>query len=128
MSKEIQELTIELELADDLAFELHYDEEEVKIYKKTADGEEEVNNDGKVFNSSFIDKLTITSDMSEEEISENVLAVLGNDSFIEADIEVVFSDGTEVEFKIETKEDDDDDDDDDVEDDDDDVEDDDVEN
>ncbi len=111
MSKDIQELTIELELSDDLAFELHFEEDAVNIYKKTPDGEETVDNDGKVFNSKFMEKLQISSDMSEEKISEKVLALLENDSFIEADIEVVFADGTEIEFKIETDEEDEEDDD-----------------
>lgn len=101
MRKEIQELTIELELADDLAFELHYEEDEVKIYKKTAEGEEEVDNDGKVINSNFMSELSISSDMASAEISEKILKILGNNSFIELDVEVVFTDGTEVEFKIE---------------------------
>lgn len=101
MRKEIQELTIELELADDLAFELHYEEDEVKIYKKTAEGEEEVDNDGKVINSNFMSELSISSDMASAEISEKILKILGNNSFIELDVEVVFADGTEVEFKIE---------------------------
>ncbi|WNF35710.1 hypothetical protein RJD24_14785 [Bacillaceae bacterium IKA-2] len=104
MSKEIQELTIELELADDLAYELHYDEDEVKIFKKTTEGEEEVDNDGKVINSNLVSELSISSDMTSAEISEKILKVLGNNSFIELDVEVVFADGTEVEFKIEEKE------------------------
>ncbi len=100
MSKEIQELTIELEFENEEKYELHYEEEAVKIYKKTDTDEEEVGNDGSVFNARFIEQLAVTSDMTAEKISEKVVAVLGCDSFIEADVEVVFADGTEVEFKI----------------------------
>ncbi|OIJ18764.1 hypothetical protein BKP45_15895 [Anaerobacillus alkalidiazotrophicus] len=106
MSKDIQELTVELEFENGEKFELHFEEEELTLYKKTDAGDEEINNDGKVFPTDFMDKLSISSDMDAEKISEKVVAALGDDSFIEADIEVVFTDGSEVEFKIEAEEDD----------------------
>lgn len=103
MSKEIEEITIELEFGDDLAYEWHFEEGDVKIYKKAGSCEEEVSNDGKLFNENLMEELMLNSGMNEEEITEHLLRVLGSDSFIEVEVEIVFSDGTEVGFKIEGK-------------------------
>ncbi|WP_158211752.1 hypothetical protein [Alkalihalobacterium alkalinitrilicum] len=122
MKSELHELTIELELQDETFYELEFDGEvgELTIHKKSSDGEEVVDN-ASVVNANFMDDLSISSDMTEEQLIEKILKALGNDSFIELDVEITFVDGTEVEFKIENdgdedEEDDEDDDDDDDED------------
>ncbi|MEB1806312.1 MAG: hypothetical protein LPK26_03220 [Bacillaceae bacterium] len=119
MKSELHELTIELELQGDIFYELEFDGEvgELTIHKKTDAGEEVVNSSEDFFSPNFMDDLSISSDMSDDELADSIVEALGNNSFIELDVEISFLDGTEVEFKIENEGNEEEDDDDDDEDD-----------
>ena len=115
MSNEIEELSLELEFENDVVYEFEYSREDMEstMIKKTDVGEEEVNV-GEIINPNFITNLSLTSSMSEEQLSSSILSALGNEDFTDLEVEIAFSDGTEVEFKIENEDEDEDEDEDDV--------------
>ncbi|GAF67085.1 hypothetical protein BTS2_3993 [Bacillus sp. TS-2] len=104
MKKEIVEINIDVELNDDLSVELEFDYiNDSSRFVKVSEIEEEISDVSEFFD---ISALT-TSDfphLSEDEITDTIIAALSKITFQEVDIEIVFSDQTEVKFKIDGEE------------------------
>ncbi|KMK77322.1 hypothetical protein [Alkalihalobacillus pseudalcaliphilus] len=109
MKREIIEININVELNDDVSVELEFDciNNHMEILKVT-DIEEKITEAEEFFDTSVLTTSDF-SNLSEEEITDAIIAALAKDTFKEVEIEIVFSDGTEVKFKIDGEEDEEDD-------------------
>lgn len=100
----LAEIEISIDYPNDTDFEVEVDQNSQGVYEVELD--DEVNNkqlrgmDAFDAISSNLEKLDITKDSSKEDVIAQVIDAFGlNDDYQEYDIEVIFSDGTKMDFE-----------------------------